>query len=90
MSAKLIDQINNSPEPLRSYIHDFNKVNGEVAHLIQENFMLKEQLNELKAAYLPIFFRCKCGENIEGGNTDEHQIICPKCRRVGCVEQQPF
>lgn len=87
----LNNQINNSPEPLRSYIHDFNKAHGEVAHLIQENFMIKEQLKELQANYLPIFFLCKCGEEIEGSkDTDEHQIACPKCKRRGCVEQQAF
>lgn len=87
----LIDQINDAPEPLRSYIHEMESFIGNGAHMIQENFMLKEQLNELKAAYLPIFFRCKCGEEIEGSkDTDEHQIICPKCGRKGQVELLPL
>jgi len=39
----------------------------------------------------PLFFLCRCGEEIEGSkDTDEHQIVCPKCRRRGRVEQQAF
>ena len=38
-----------------------------------------------------IFFRCKCGEEIQGNDqTDEHLIICPKCKRQGQVEGLPF
>ena len=37
------------------------------------------------------FFICKCGQKIDGNkNTDEHKIVCPKCKRIGQVELQPF
>ncbi len=37
------------------------------------------------------FFRCKCGAEIQGGDqTDEHLIICPKCKRQGQVEVLSF
>ncbi len=92
----LNSQINKAPEPLRSYIHEMESFTGNGAHMIQENFMLREQLNELvvlncKDPYPPIFFLCKCEEEIEGSkDTDEHQIICPKCGRKGQVELLPF
>jgi len=38
-----------------------------------------------------IFYRCKCGEEIEGNeNTDINLIVCPKCKRTGCVEKLQF
>jgi hypothetical protein len=53
MIKNIIDQINNSPEPLKSYIHDLETTMGNVAHLIQDNFVLREQNEELKA-YLKV------------------------------------
>lgn len=43
----LIEQINISPEPLRSYIHEMETSSGELAHMIQELFVLREQLKQL-------------------------------------------
>lgn len=50
MKSILAKQINESPEPLRMYIHDLETVMdwGNVAHLIQENFMLREQVKLLE------------------------------------------
>lgn len=50
MSKGLLNkQINESPEPLRSYIHDFHKSHGEVAHLIQDNFALSQKSDRLES-----------------------------------------
>lgn len=51
MSVKdlLIQQINSSPEPLKQYIHQLEIIHGNVAHLIQDNFVLEEQNAELMA-----------------------------------------
>jgi hypothetical protein len=36
------------------------------------------------------FFICKCGEEIVGGkDTDEHWVVCPKCKRRGQVILDP-
>jgi len=42
MNEKLINQINNSPELLRSYIHSIET--GDISELVQENFALREKL----------------------------------------------
>lgn len=35
------------------------------------------------------FFICKCGAEIVGGkDTDEHWVVCPKCKRRGQVIDQ--
>ena len=47
MKARLIRQINESPEPLRSYIHEMETIHGEVAHMIQDIFGLREQVKYL-------------------------------------------
>jgi len=44
----LFEQINNSPEPLRSYIHEMDIFIGNGAHMIQELFMLKEKIEYLE------------------------------------------
>lgn len=37
------------------------------------------------------FFICKCGAEIVGGkDTDEHWIVCPKCKRRGQVIPTPI
>ena len=37
----------------------------------------------------PLYFRCKCGEVIEGyKNTDPQCIVCPACKRTGQVEER--
>ena len=43
----LTKQINDSPEPLRSYIHDIESRSRDSAHLIQELFVAKEQVKQL-------------------------------------------
>ena len=42
----LVEQINAAPEPLRSYVRDL-ETHDSSAHLIQENYALKEQNSQL-------------------------------------------
>jgi len=52
---------------------------------------IKITSTDIDNVYSNLFYRCKCGEEIEGNeSTNEHQIICPKCKRKGQVELQPF
>ena len=44
---KLIAQINSSPEPLRSYIHEMESFIGNGAHMIQDLFLQKEKIKYL-------------------------------------------
>lgn len=49
----------------------------------------QKELDEIKEEESKLFFLCKCGEEIEGNkNTDEHKIVCPKCKRTGQVVLQ--
>ena len=47
ITAKLNQQINEAPEPLRSYIHEMDSFIGNGAHMIQDLFMLREQVKFL-------------------------------------------
>ena len=47
IDKKIATQINEAPEPLHSYIHDLETTMGNGAHLIQESFILQEQINLL-------------------------------------------
>jgi hypothetical protein len=47
-------QINSSPQPLRDYVRDLESFGGETAHIIQENFQLREQNKQL-VKYLELF-----------------------------------
>jgi len=63
---------------------------GQLCHIrglaAQTDGEVRRLSNEKRVTCLPIFFLCKCGEEIEGNkNTDEHQIVCPECQRRGCV-----
>lgn len=49
VKAKITEQVNFSPEPLRSYIHELEFANGNVALLIKDNFELEENINGLIA-----------------------------------------
>jgi len=49
VKEEIIKQINSSPEPLKSYIHDLETTLGNVAHLIQYNFVLEEQNKQLQS-----------------------------------------
>ena len=67
----------------------------EISDMSAKRWMsaVARQLDVTASGYLygNYIFRCKCGEEIEGNkNTDEHRIVCPKCKRIGCVEKQPF
>ena len=44
----LTKQINDSPEPLRSYIHDMESRGRDSAHLIQDLFSAREQVKQLE------------------------------------------
>ena len=44
---KLNTQINAAPEPLRSYIHEMDTFIGNGAHMIQDLFLLREQIKFL-------------------------------------------
>jgi len=45
----LRDQINSSPEPLRTYIHDIETASGTTADIIQELYQLRENVKFLCA-----------------------------------------
>lgn len=47
IAAKLNHQINKAPELLRSYIHEMDTFIGNGAHMIQDLFMLKEEVKYL-------------------------------------------
>ena len=47
IAAKLNHQINKDTELLRSYIHEMDTFIGNGAHMIQDLFMLKEEVKYL-------------------------------------------
>lgn len=47
IKAELNRQINEAPEPLRSYIHEMDSFIGNGAHMIQDLFLLREQIKFL-------------------------------------------
>lgn len=46
---RLLDQINNAPEPLKDYIHNFVNAHGNVAHILMQNTVWEDENKQLRA-----------------------------------------